>query len=157
MSFDQPDDNPEQPENGTPSTASRVKPTAVENAFPTPPRRDPSRASEPQRSGRQSPAAARLFGLGKMSPVLKEHKSAEVLRTQAIRGHMLGPSTANELEKVRERKEIAKKNSQYFDQSFAVRESYYSAKERVTRDSVMIVEIQLNCCVSSLQDFWDYH
>lgn len=147
MSFDQLEDIHEQSGNGTPSTASRVKPVAVENAFPTPPRRDPSGASEPQKSGLQSPVAARLFGLGKMSPALKEHKSAEVLRSQVIRGHVLGYPTANELEKVSGRKDISKKNSQYFDQSFAVRESYYSAKERVTRDSVMIVEIRLNCCV----------
>lgn len=146
MSFDERDDNQDQSGNVTPSTASRIKSAAVENAFPTPPRRDLSRASEPQRNDRQSPAAIRLFGLGKVSPALREHKSAEVLKSQAMRSNVLG-SKSYELEKACDRKEVSKKNSQYFDQSFAVRESYYSAKERVTRDSVMVVEIRLNCCV----------
>lgn len=124
----------------TPSTASRVKPAPVENAFPTPPRREGARASD-------SPTASRLFGGGKPSPGPKEHKSLEALRAFSRGGYNSGRSSATDLE----RPKIHQRKSQLFDQAFAVRDSYYSAKERVGRDALIIVELKTNCgvCVSS--------
>lgn len=148
MSLEQQDNTPNEGAI-TPSTASRVKPAPVENAFPTPPRREISRASESQQSGRQSPATSRLFGRDKSSPGPKEHKSVEALRAIMSRGgYSSGRSSVAEFDKPT-RKEISQRKSQLFDQAFAVRESYYSAKERVTRDSVIVVELKLNCNVRS--------
>lgn len=140
--------------NATPSTASRIKPAPVENAFPTPPRRNPSRASDQQQDGRQSPIPGRLFGISKSSPAVKEYKSQEILRTSVSKGNSAGLSIANELEKSQRSAQVSKKNSQYFDQVFAVRESYYSPKERVTRDALLVIELQMNCCVRSPGQSW---
>lgn len=149
MASEQQDEAQEQNGNGTPSTASRIRPAPVENAFPTPtpPRRQASRRSESQRSGRQSPAPSRLFQLGKSSPAPKEHKSVEALRSNVSRGGSNGLSSAGELEKSWQRKELSKRTSQFFDQAFAVREPYNSARDRVTRDSLTVVELRTNCCV----------
>ena len=137
--------------NITPSTASRVKPVPVENAFPTPPRRDMSAS---QNGDPSPPVQTRLFGTGR-SP--KEHKSVEALRSHLSRGgNNSGRASAIDFDR-QPRKEISQRKSQLFDQAFAVRESYYSARERVSRDSVIVVELRLNCCVrlSSLYDTWN--
>lgn len=42
-------------------------------------------------------------------------------------------------------KEVSKKNSQVFEQAFAIREPYHSAKARVYRDSMIVFELKLNC------------
>jgi hypothetical protein len=46
-----------------------------------------------------------------------------------------------------ERKELAKKKSQYYDDAFAVRESNTSARERVHRESMVMVEVRTNVIV----------
>jgi len=143
----------EQNGNGTPSTASRIRPAPVENAFPTPtpPRRQEPRRSGSQKSDRRSTAPNRLFHLGKSSPAPKEHKSVEVLRSNVSRGGSNGLSSASELEKSWQNKELSKRNSQFFDQAFAVRQPYNSARDRVTRDSMIVVELRTSCCVCSEQ------
>lgn len=78
---------------------------------------------------------------------MKEYKSQEILRSSVSRAHNSGLSSSNELEKSWRSGQVSKKNSQFFDQAFAIREPYYSAKERVTRDSLIVVEFQYNCCV----------
>lgn len=155
MVSDQPDTSYEQNGNGTPSTASRIRPAPVENAFPTPtpPRRQESRRSESQRSGRQSPAPGRLFLFGKSSPAPKEHKSVEALRSNVSRGGSNGLSSASELEKSWQRKELSKRTSLFFDQAFAVREPYNSARERVARDAMMVADLRTNCCVCIPESF----
>ncbi|KAK5951525.1 hypothetical protein OHC33_007581 [Knufia fluminis] len=159
MVSDQPDTSYEQNGNGTPSTASRIRPAPVENAFPTPtpPRRQESRRSESQRSGRQSPAPGRLFLFGKSSPAPKEHKSVEALRSNVSRGGSNGLSSASELEKSWQRKELSKRTSLFFDQAFAVREPYNSARERVARDAMMLENEQtfLNDFLMSISE--TYH
>lgn len=139
----------EQNGNGTPSTASHIRPAPVENAFPTPtpPRRQEPRRSRSQKSDRRSTAPNRLFHLGKSSPAPKEHKSVEVLRSNVSRGGSNGLSSASELEKTWQNKELSKRNSQFFDQAFAVRPPYNSARDRVTRDSMIVVELRTSCCV----------
>ena len=143
------DGSGEQNRDGTPSTASRIRPAPVENAFPTPtpPRRQYSRRSESQKSGRQSPAPSRLFQIGKSSPAPKEHKSIEALRSNVSRGGSNGLSSASELEKSWQRKDVSKRTSQFFDQAFAIRDPYNSARDRVAKDSVIVVELRTNCCV----------
>lgn len=46
-----------------------------------------------------------------------------------------------------ERRELAKKKSQYYDDAFAVRESNSSARERVHRESMVMVEVRTNVIV----------
>lgn len=46
--------------------------------------------------------------------------------------------------------QLSKEKSQYYTEAFAYREATNTAKERVTRDSVIIAEVKLNHCVSSL-------
>ncbi|KAK5069649.1 hypothetical protein LTR64_008330 [Lithohypha guttulata] len=154
VTIEQPgNDTPSKLANGTPSTASRIKPAPLENAFPTPPRRNPSRASEGPVEGRQSPVPGRLFGISKSSPAVKEYKSQEILRSSVSGAHNSGLSSSNEVEKSWRSGQVSKKNSQFFDQAFAIREPYYSAKERVTRDSLIVVEFQYNCCLDTEQSF----
>lgn len=149
MARDQPARSHEEIGAGTPSTASRVRPAPVENAFPTPtpPRRDNSRRSESQRSGRQSPALNRLVQFGKSSPAPKEYKSIEALRSNVSRGGSNGLSSASELEKSWQKNDLSKRTSQFFDQAFAVREPHNTARDRVARDSMIVVELRTNCCV----------
>jgi len=143
------DGSAEENGNGTPSTASRIRSAPIENAFPTPtpPRRQESRRSESQKSDRRSTAPNRLFHLGRSSPAPKEHKSVEVLRSNVSRGGSNGLSSASELEKSWQNKDLSKRNSQFFDQAFAVRPPYNSAKDRVARDSMIVVELRTSCCV----------
>lgn len=127
----------------TPSTASRIRPAPIENAFPTPtpPQRQDSRTSEKKRP--DSPALTRFMSIGKSSPAPRLHKSVEALRTDV--SHFKGDSyqTLDGSEN-RQRKDISKKNSLYFENIFATRGPYNSAKERVVRDSTIIVELSLN-------------
>lgn len=133
----------------TPSTASRVKPVPVENAFPTPPRREGTGASQPHQN--HSPTGSRLFGSDRPSPGPKEHKSLEALRAFSRGGYSSGRSSAMGFDQPT-RKEVSQRKSQLFDQAFAARDSYYSAKERVGRDALIVVELKTNCGVSAPSD-----
>jgi len=55
------------------------------------------------------------------------------------------------LGKALERKELTKKKSQYYDDAFAVRESNTSARERVHRESMVMVEVRTNVIVRPLK------
>ena len=46
------------------------------------------------------------------------------------------------------RRELSKKKSQYYSEAFAYREPSNTAKERVMKDSVIMAEVKMNCCVS---------
>lgn len=50
--------------------------------------------------------------------------------------------------KTPERRELAKRKSQYFEDVFAFRESSMSARERVHRESMVIADIRTNVIVS---------
>lgn len=132
--------------NGTPSTASRVKGAPVESVFTTPtPIRDLTKDSIPGRRSPSAPPIPFIF-VPKSSPAPRQHKSVEVLGTNA-RNRSSVMSAASDLEKQYMQKEVSKKNSQHFDQAFAVREPYHSAKSRIYKDSMIVLELQLNCCV----------
>ena len=47
-----------------------------------------------------------------------------------------------------DRQQLSKKRSQYYGEVFAYREPRNTARDRVTRDSVIVVDIRLNCKVS---------
>lgn len=53
--------------------------------------------------------------------------------------------------KTPEQKQMAKRRSQYFGDAFAYRESNTSPRERVSRESVVMVEVRTNVIVSSTQ------
>lgn len=134
------------PTGGTPSTASRIRPVAVENAFPTPtpPRRQQSRAPGQPDNGREPPGLSKFMHLGKSSPAPKECRSVEALIPTTSRENGTGLSSTSELENSWHRRVLSKKNSLYFDQVFTAREPYNSARERLARDSVVMAELQIN-------------
>ena len=47
-----------------------------------------------------------------------------------------------------QQKEFARKKSQYYQEQFAYRESNTSAKERVTKDSMIMADVRTNVIVS---------
>lgn len=51
--------------------------------------------------------------------------------------------------KTPERKELAKRKSQYYGNVFAYRESNTSARERVTKESMIVADVRTNVIVSS--------
>jgi hypothetical protein len=55
--------------------------------------------------------------------------------------------TASQLATTWDRQQLSKKRSQYYGEVFAYREPHNTAKDRVTRDSVIMAEIKLNCKV----------
>lgn len=76
-----------------------------------------------------------------------------------IPGKILAPDlpTASHLATTWDRQQLSKKRSQYYGEVFAYREPHNTAKDRVTRDSVIVAEIKLNCKVGlqELQDMSD--
>jgi hypothetical protein len=56
--------------------------------------------------------------------------------------------SASHLAAAWDRQQLSKKRSQYYGEAFAYREPHNTAKDRVTRDSVIVAEIKLNCEVS---------
>lgn len=58
-----------------------------------------------------------------------------------------GLSSTTNLEQSWKRQELSKKKSQYYDEAFAYRETNNSAKDRVSRDSVVTATVKLNCHV----------
>ena len=57
------------------------------------------------------------------------------------------PSTPQE-------KEVARKKSQYYQEQFAYRESNTSAKERITKDSMIMADVRTNVIVSAKFTVW---
>lgn len=56
------------------------------------------------------------------------------------------PDTGN-TEQTWSQRQLSKKRSQYYSDAFAYREPHNTAKERVVRDSMILAEVKLNCCV----------
>lgn len=52
--------------------------------------------------------------------------------------------------KTPEQRQIARKRSQYYQDVFAAREPISSARERISRDSMVIAEIKTNVIVSCM-------
>ncbi|KAJ9605968.1 hypothetical protein H2200_009817 [Cladophialophora chaetospira] len=135
----------------TPSSSSRINGTAIENAFPTPPTRTTVPETAFHLKGRMSPGPRRLLPLQRAQstpPELTQSNQFGIL-TKGSRGL----SDVNSLEHSWSRLGLSKKRSQYYDNAFAYREANNTAKERVAKDSVILAEVKLNCCVDSGKEF----
>lgn len=133
-----------------PSSTSRVKRNQVEDAFPTPPRCQPSDTSF-RVNGRASPATAELMALQRAQstpPGLTKDSQFRSL----TRGSVGDLPPTRDLEQSWSRFHLSKKRSQYYSDAFAYREPSNTAKERVVRDSIILVEVKLSCCVRSQKD-----
>ena len=129
-----------------PSSASRVKSSHAEDAFPTPPRRETLNGSM-HINGRPSPAPGNFMNLERAQstpPQLTDNSRFRSL----TRGTVGDLPDADNLEKSWSKLHLSKKRSQYYSDAFAYREPNNTAKDRVARDSVVLAEVKLNFCVS---------
>jgi hypothetical protein len=130
----------------TPSSASRINGTTVENAFPTPPTGGIATENDFLFKSRISPAPRKfLIPRAHSTPPELTHSDNYGILSKAPRGL----SDVTGLESSWSRLKLSKKRSQYYEDAFAHREANNSAKERVAKDSVILAEIKLNCCVSA--------
>ena len=128
----------------TPSSTSRINGTAIENAFPTPPHFGAARLNDFHFKGRMSPAPHKfLLQRAQSTPPELTHSNQFGILTKSSQGL----SDVATLEHSWNRLRLSKKRSQYYDDAFAYREPNNTAKERVTKDSVILAEAKLNCCV----------
>jgi len=150
MTIDHKDDGDDQHiTNGTPSTSSRIKPVALESVFPTPSRRARSRSTSTLNNDQALPLPSQNFGFANNASLTpQKYKSIEVLRSHASRALMNRRSSSIDPEKSWRSREASKKTSQYFEEAFAVRPPYNTAKDRVARGSMIVAELCLNCLVS---------
>jgi hypothetical protein len=74
-------------------------------------------------------------------------KREERRLTRNIERGAPGDAAIFPLAKTPEQRELAKKKSQYYNDAFAVRESNTSARERVHRESMVMVEVRTNVIV----------
>jgi hypothetical protein len=130
-----------------PSSVNRIKNSHVENGFPTPPGPEHSDASF-WVDGRVSPAPAKLMNM-------QRAQSTPPGLTNDSRFRSLTRGTVGDLASIRNSdsswsRHLSKKRSQYYSDAFAYREPLNTAKERVARDSTILAEARLNCCVSAL-------
>lgn len=59
--------------------------------------------------------------------------------------HLMPPET-----QIQERREMSKRRSQYYEDVFAYREPHLSARERISRDSMVVADLRTNVIVSSI-------
>ena len=129
-----------------PSSASRIKGCQVESAFPTPPRRETADGSL-RINGRLSPAPGKFMDLQRAQST-PPHFTDDSRFRSLTRGTVGDLPNVDNLEKSWSRLHLSKKRSQYYSDAFAYREPNNTAKDRVARDSVILAEVKLNCCVS---------
>ncbi|EXJ87465.1 hypothetical protein A1O3_04425 [Capronia epimyces CBS 606.96] len=137
----------------TPSSNSRINATAVENAFPTPSTGDSSDAFyRIKGSTGMSPAPKRMINQNRAQSTPPEitHSTQFGILTKSTDGHL---SDVASLERSWQRLHLSKKKSQYYSDAFASREPTNTAKDRVAKDSVVLAEIKLNCCLESEKEF----
>ena len=131
-----------------PSSASRIKYFHVGNTLPASPRGlvsdDPIAAN-----GHISPAPGKFMSVGRAQSTPPQLTTDSRFRSLS-RGTVGDLPDASSLERSWSRLHLSKKRSQYYSDTFAVREPNNPAKERVVRDSVVVAEVKLNCCVSEL-------
>lgn len=129
----------------TPSSTSRINGTAIENAFPTPPTAETMPEHAFRLKSRTSPAPPRFQSIqrAQSTPPELTHSNQFGILTKGAQGL----SEVAKLENSWSRLRLSKKRSQYYDDAFAYREPNNSARERVAKDSVILVEVKLNCCV----------
>jgi hypothetical protein len=133
-----------------PSSVNLVKSALVENAFPTPPREESSDSSF-LRYSRFSPAPRKLFHLQQRARSTPPGLTNDSGFRSINRGTVGDLPDAQGLEQSWDQQLLSKKKSQYYSEAFAYREPSNTAKDRVARDSVILAEVKLNCCVSKHQ------
>lgn len=135
--------------NDTPSTASRIKQSVVENAFPTPPRRSLHAGSLSRAGQTLAPPLRAALGIRRAAstPPDNRHDPSRQLYPQVP---ISRAETARSSDKLTwHKQELTKRKSQYLEKAFAIREPSYSAKDRVARDSLVLAEIKINSRVWS--------
>ena len=134
----------------TPTSSRRdVGGPDVEHAFPTPPR-GPTPEPSLRINGRLSPGPTKLLNMQRAQSTPPELTNDATFRN-GFRGANIDLPAASTLEQTWSRMNLSKKRSQYYSDAFAYRESLNSARERVTRDSIIIAEVKLNCCVRNIR------
>lgn len=135
----------------TPSTASRIKPAPVENAFPTPPRRDENQPPASKSAGWVPPNPERILNFLKPNLPPQRHKSDAASSVDVEKHYSKALPVATDVEKEWQKKDLSKKTSAYFEEAFAVRQPYNQARQQVLKDSVIVVEIRVNFTVRHYQ------
>ncbi len=111
---------------------------SMSDVFPTPPKA----ADFPS-----SPAARKILDFRRAASTPPETTNENYIRTSS-KIHVGDPPAVSHLATTRDRHQLSKKRSQYYGEVFAYREPHNTAKDRVTRDSVVVAEVKLNCKVS---------
>ncbi len=132
-----------------PSSASRIKGSHVGSASLTPPERGMPECPLPVDQGR-APTPGMIMSLGRAQSTPPQLTNDSRFRSLS-RGTDGDLPDASSLERSWSKLHLSKKRSQYYSNAFALRELSNPAKERVARDSVVVAEVKLNCCVSEIK------
>ena len=134
----------------TPASRSQRQATDVENVFLTPPQANTSKHSSIGRKCPVPPPSINPPSYRRAQSTPPEHTNDTQFRgvNKGTTGHA---SEASTLDSSWSRLQLSKKKSQYFTEAFAYREPRNNARDRVTRDSVILAEVKLNCCVSQIE------
>lgn len=112
---------------------------SVSDVFPTPPKAGYTRLST---------APKKILDFKRAASTPPETTNQNYLRSSSrINGENLPP--VSRLATVWDHQQLSKKRSQYYGEVFEYRGPHNTAKDRVTRDSVIVAEIKLNCKVSA--------
>lgn len=117
--------------------------------FPTPPEDGfgtPLLTPSHRVKGRMSPAPNKLLEMVRASSTPPDIGFPQRRKTTP-RDSSNGLISVTNLEQSWKKQELSKKKSQYYDEAFAYREPNNSAKDRVSRDSVVTAAVKLNCHV----------
>jgi hypothetical protein len=130
----------------TPSSASRINATTLENAFPTPPTGDHASDTLFRLRRTASPVPKRMMAQQRAQSTPPEitHANQFGILTRSANAQL---SDVASLEHSWQKLHLSKKKSQYYSEAFAYREPNNTAKDRIAKDSVVLAEIKLNCCV----------
>lgn len=105
------------------------------DSFHARPKKADSRSSLPSRKIAHSKSAA-------FTPPETTNENCRGAYSKSRAGEL--PS-ASHLSTAWDRQQLFKKRSQYFGDVFAYREPHNTAKHRVTRDSIVVVDLKINC------------
>ncbi|KAK5544562.1 hypothetical protein LTR23_004326 [Exophiala sp. CCFEE 6169] len=124
----------------------------IENVFPTPPTVENASDTIFRLRGTLSPPPKRILAQERAQSTPPEitHCNQFGILTKSAEGQL---SDVASLESSWQRLHLSKKRSQYYEGAFAHREPNNTAKERVVKDSVVLAEIKLNCCLESEKEF----
>lgn len=98
---------------------------------------------------RSQSTARRLLDFKRASSPLPAIKIDDHLKSSSIARSPHLPSAVN-LATSWDRQQLSKKRSQYYGEIFAYREPHNTAKDRVTRDAVIVADIKFSGHVSTL-------